>query len=130
MPDPTPEPDLADMYQQLKDLPCSVDRVYVTPPDLQTRLLLILREFKEAKEATTLDEVARRTQKAVECLQELGVFNAVDASLRPGGSVRSDEDVDVHIICGSIRSWPAFSKGPAHRRKRVCRCRVQPRSAT
>lgn len=77
------------LLEQMRDLPCTVDQVTVIPAELQTRLLLVLREFKDARKATTFEEVLARTIEAVDNLDDLGVFKDAAARLGPGLPVRS-----------------------------------------
>jgi hypothetical protein len=72
---------------EILDLPVKLGNVEVHPRDLQTRLNLILREFKPVKHAETLQDVAIRTEKALDALRDLGVFHHVEAVLGPGPAV-------------------------------------------
>jgi hypothetical protein len=76
-----------DMFERIRALPCSIDQVTVIPPDLQTRLQLVLREFKDARKADTFEEVLLQTSQAVEHLEDLGVFHDVSARLGAGLAV-------------------------------------------
>jgi hypothetical protein len=80
---------LADVYEKVKAKPCSIDKINISPADLQTRILLILREFQNAKKAQTFDDVAKHTTQAVQNLEELGVFRGADARLMPGDPVQN-----------------------------------------
>jgi hypothetical protein len=84
---PQTDASFADVYEQVMDKPCSLDKINVSPAELQTRLLLILREFREAERAQTFNEVVKCTTRAVQSLEELGVFRKADARLMPGESV-------------------------------------------
>ena len=69
--------------------PCRLDRVNVSPPDLHTRLHMIEREFRKAREATTLEEVALRADDALASLRDLGVLRTASVELVPGDLVRT-----------------------------------------
>jgi hypothetical protein len=87
------------------DLPCTLDGVEVQPRELHTRLHLILREFKHAREAGTLKEVAIRTEQALDSLRDLGVFHDVEAVLSPGDAVR-------HRLLCALEPCSGLANGP------------------
>jgi hypothetical protein len=87
------------------DLPCTLDGVEVQPRELHTRLHLILREFKHAREAGTLKEVAIRTEQALDSLRDLGVFHDVEAVLSPGDAVR-------HCLLRTFEPCSGLANGP------------------
>lgn len=94
----------SEVFSRLRDSPCSIDQVTVIPADLQTRLLLVLREFKDARKASTFEEVLERTTRAVDNLDDLGVFRDVSARLGAGLPVRG-------YYCPAERSLPAHAYG-------------------
>lgn len=75
-------------FQSVREAPCTVDQVTVSPHELQTRLLLVLREFRAAKKASTFEDVLNRVAEASEALEDFGVFKNIDAKLQPGVPVR------------------------------------------
>ena len=83
----------SESFDTLKDLPVSVDQIRVSPDELQTRLLLIQREIKQARKAGTFEEVLTKTMTAVDNLKDLGVFREVTARLDAGLPVRSLRNV-------------------------------------
>jgi hypothetical protein len=97
--DARPE-ELQNLFEPVKDAPCRIDQIHVSPADLQTRLLVVLREFKEARKAETFEDVLQKSAQAVANLEDLGVFHDVAGRLNPGMPVRFCDGGPVHLDAG------------------------------
>lgn len=75
---------VSDAFSSVKDSYCQVDRVNISPPDLKTRLFILEREFRKAKEARTLEQVSKYASEALMNLKDLGTVRSASAELVSG----------------------------------------------